>query len=132
MVAPAGNSPIISPLGQNWQQVDLGPLNVQISPSGEMTSASSSFDSGDSYGEPKKSGGLLKWVIGIPAAAAAIYGLARAGKGMKFFAEATEGWKKSIKSGSEWVVNKTHGAGDWIKKNIFRMKDEAADTPKKK
>lgn len=107
MVAPTGST-AGSILTANWHKVDLGRPAPAAQPAAQKNPASMTLE--QALGEDKKSswtGRFIKTVI----AAALVYGGARLGKGIT----SEKGFLKTVKQGSEWVVNVFEGAGRKVK-----------------
>lgn len=129
MVAPVGSSPL-SPLGQNWQQMDISPLEARGTQQGQAAPASATKVEQDSYGEPKRKTHTVRNVlIGLVVAIAAAWGLGKGLPKIKAIGNATEGWKFKVKQASEWTARNIEWPFKWIKSKTWGKNKPEASSP---
>ncbi|OGI03478.1 MAG: hypothetical protein A2Y25_10815 [Candidatus Melainabacteria bacterium GWF2_37_15] len=123
-IAPVISKPVATAgLVYDLKNVNLGPL---VQNSGQNNPAAMTME--EALGEkPKRSYTALKIATGLAAAVGIVYGLARAGAGMKMFKTAESGVKKTIKEFSEKTLEKYRAVGNWFNKTILRRGAKETD-----
>lgn len=119
MVAPTGSTNP-SPLGMNWQQRELAPLQTPAAPQSEANPASMTLE--EALGEkPKKKSLFEKFMIGA-GLVGMVYGLAALGRA-KIPIMQEDGLLLKLRKGCDWLINNT----DQLFKKAQKLWNKGAD-----